>query len=108
MSVKVDINRNDIDDMWELAAVYEREKVRKALLATGKAIEYKLAKNIKVKTRKAAHRNGGEEFTFYQRGKFKKFSEAVLALAILRQKDHMAHLTVKEEIYTVWSRVTTT
>jgi hypothetical protein len=108
MSVKVDVSRNDIDDMWEIAAAYEREKVRKALDATGKAISKKLARNIKVRTRKAAHRNGGEEFAFYQRAKFKKFSEAVLALAILRQKDHMAHLTAKEDIYEVWSRITTT
>lgn len=108
MSVKVDVNRNDIDDMWEISAAYERERIRKALVVTGSAIEKKLAKKIKVRTRKAAHRNGGEEFAFYQRAKFKKFSDAVLALAILRQKDHMAHLTAKEDIYEVWSRTTTT
>jgi len=106
MSVQVDVSNGDIDSYYEIATQVQKDEVRKTLRASGNAIEKKLAKNIKVRTRKAPHRGSKDEYSFYQRGKFKKFSDACVALAILKQKDHMTHLTVKEGVYEVWSRTT--
>jgi len=107
MTVRISMSREDIDGMYDLASEGDREKVRKVLCTRVKAIQKRQAAKQKVRSRRATHGNGFVVLDFLFIASFKKLSEATIALKIMSQKDHMAHLTRKREKYELWSRVAT-